>query len=59
MPGKPVGLTYIALSLPERVIVEKYIWQGDRIENKEQSAQAALDLLYRYLSSLQAPTSNF
>ena len=53
MPGKPVGLTYVGLATAERVIVEKYIWQGDRIANKEQSAQAALDLLYRYLSKLQ------
>ncbi|MBI5032678.1 MAG: CinA family protein [Chloroflexi bacterium] len=55
MPGKPIGLTYIGLSVPERVIVEKYIWQGDRIANKEQSAEAALDLLYRYLSKFQIP----
>jgi len=48
-PEKPVGLTYIGLATPERVIVEKYIWQGNRLENKAQSAQAALELLYRYL----------
>lgn len=58
MPGKPVGLTYIGLSVPERVIIEKYIWHGDRIANKEQSAQAALDLLYRYLSKSPNPTFN-
>jgi PncC family amidohydrolase len=53
MPGKPVGLTYIALSNQDHVVVEKHIWQGDRIRNKEQSAEAALILLYRYLSKLQ------
>ena len=52
MPGKPIGLTYIGLATQDRVIVEKYIWQGDRIANKEQSAEAALDLLYRYLTAL-------
>ena len=52
MPGKPVGLTFIGLSVPERVIIEKYIWQGDRIANKEQSAQAALNLLYQFLTKL-------
>jgi len=50
MPGKPVGLTYIGLATPERVIVEKHLWQGNRLQNKESSAQAALDLLYRYLT---------
>ena len=50
MPGKPVGLTYIGLSVPEHVIIEKYIWQGDRVSNKEQSAEAALNLLFQYLS---------
>lgn len=50
MPGKPVGLTYIGLATPERVIVEKHLWQGNRLQNKEASAEAALDLLYRYLT---------
>ncbi len=54
MPGKPVGLTYIGLATPERVIVEKHLWQGNRLQNKEASAEAALDLLYRYL--IQHPT---
>ncbi len=49
-PEKPVGLTYIGLATPARVIVEKYIWQGDRRQNKEQSAEAALKMLYDFLS---------
>ena len=49
-PDKPVGLVYIALADAHDVIVEKHIWRGDRLQNKEQSAQAALELLYRYLS---------
>jgi nicotinamide-nucleotide amidase len=57
MPEKPVGLTYIGLATPERVIVEKHIWQGDRLQNKEQSAEAALDLLYRYLSEFKNQNS--
>lgn len=59
MPGKPVGLTYIGLVTADRGIVEKYIWQGNRVANKEQSAQAALNLLYRHLSNFQFPISNF
>lgn len=42
---KPVGLTWIAVVSPDGERVERYIWSGDRIENKESSAAAALDLL--------------
>lgn len=47
---KPVGLVYIALADAHKVIVERHVWQGDRLHNKERSAQAALELLYRYLT---------
>lgn len=50
-PDKPVGLTYFALATENAVIVEKHIWKGSRVEIKEQSAQAALELVYRYLSA--------
>jgi PncC family amidohydrolase len=53
-PGKPVGLTYIHLSAHEAEWSERHIWQGDREANKAQSAEAALDLLRRYLE--RAPT---
>jgi len=49
-PDKPVGLVYIALADANDVIVERHVWSGKRLQNKEQSAQAALELLYRYLS---------
>lgn len=52
MPNKPVGLTYIALTSARDEIVERYVWPGNRIENKEQSAEAALALLKRYLDRL-------
>ena len=48
-PDKPVGLVYIALADVHDVIVERHVWSGDRLQNKEQSAQAVLELLYRYL----------
>ena len=48
-PEKPVGLTYIALAAPDIEIVERYVWSGDRRENKACSAEAVLDLLRRYL----------
>jgi PncC family amidohydrolase len=48
-PEKPVGLVYIALAAPDGEWVERRVWDGDRWENKERSAEAALDLLRRYL----------
>jgi PncC family amidohydrolase len=45
LPGKPVGLTWIAISGREDETAEQYIWQGDRQQNKLQSAEAALALL--------------
>ena len=50
-PEKPVGLVYLALADARTVIVERHIWCGNRVQNKEQSAQAALELLHRYLSN--------
>lgn len=48
-PQKPVGLTFVALSTPTIEQCERYVRQGSRWENKEQSAEAALRLLHRYL----------
>ncbi len=48
-PEKPVGLVYLALADADDVIVERHLWSGDRVRNKEQSAQAALELLCRHL----------
>jgi PncC family amidohydrolase len=49
MPEKPVGLVYIALATPDGEWVERQVWTGNRLENKEHSAEAALGLLWRYL----------
>ncbi len=48
-PDKPVGLVYVALATPDGEWVERHVWDGDRQENKARSAEAALDLLRRYL----------
>jgi len=48
---KPVGLTEIGLSVPDYDQAWEYIWQGDRLKNKEQSAQQALQLLVDFLRS--------
>lgn len=49
LPGKPVGLVWIGLSAPGEERAWKYIWNGDRLENKEFSAQQALWLVLDYL----------
>lgn len=46
---KPVGLTYVALSTPDGEWGDRYVWSGNRWGNKSRSAEAALDLLLRYL----------
>jgi PncC family amidohydrolase len=49
LPDKPVGLTYVALSAGDDGICKRHVWQGDRLENKEQSVEAAFQLLLTYL----------
>jgi nicotinamide-nucleotide amidase len=48
---KPVGLTYIGLSAPGSDRVVRFVWTGDRESNKSASADAALQLLYDYLTA--------
>jgi nicotinamide-nucleotide amidase len=46
---KPVGLTYIGLCSARGELWRKYIWKGDRRQNREQAARAALELLKEHL----------
>ena len=48
---KPVGLTYIGLASPRGELWRRYIWKGNRRQNREQSARAALELLKEHLAS--------
>lgn len=50
MPGKPVGLVWVGLSMPGYDGARHFIGQGNRLENKEFSADKALQWL---LSALQ------
>ena len=50
--GKPVGLFYIALSHQEAILSQRYIFKGDREQNKRQAAEAALGWLKEYLLGL-------
>lgn len=51
-PEKPVGLAYIALAAEEEVRCERHIWNGDRLQNKAQSAKVTLEMLIAYLKTL-------
>jgi PncC family amidohydrolase len=46
---KPIGLTWAGLSTFDHEEARKYVWEGDRLKNKEESADATLQLLVDYL----------
>lgn len=46
---KPVGLVWIGISAANYERAHRYLWQGNRLENKESSAHEALVLLLDYL----------
>ena len=48
-PSKPVGLVYVALSTYNKTDVRKYLFTGNRLQNKESACNQALLLLYDYL----------
>ncbi|MEJ2637654.1 MAG: competence/damage-inducible protein A [Calditrichia bacterium] len=50
--AKPVGLVYVGLAAPSRVIAKKFQLSKDRHVNKERAAQAALELVRRWLLKL-------
>ena len=47
---KPVGLVYIAVSKNEGTNVKKFLFKGDRLQNKESTCNAALNMLYEHLT---------
>lgn len=49
MPDKPVGTTWIGLSTNEGDWARKFVWDGDRAQNKALSADAALQFVIDYL----------
>jgi PncC family amidohydrolase len=50
LPDKPVGTTWIGLSVQEGERARVYCFDGDRLQNKSSSADAALHLLLDYLN---------
>lgn len=51
---KPVGLTWIGLSAADVDEAWRFIWDGDRLQVKEDSAEQALQLLVDYLNAEDA-----
>jgi len=49
LPDKPVGTTWIGLSTTAGDWARRFVWDGDRLQNKALSADAALELLKDYL----------
>ena len=54
LPEKPVGATWIGLVTPDGERAEVFYWKGNRRENKEQSAQAALKMVTEFLQKSQS-----
>ncbi|MFQ5996232.1 MAG: CinA family protein [Dehalococcoidales bacterium] len=52
-PGKPMGLFYLGLSHQGGTYSRKHDFQGDREQNKQSAAEAALGWLKEYLESLK------
>jgi len=52
-PGKPVGLFYIGLSHKDGTFSRKHNFQGEREQNKQSAAEAALRWLKEYLLGLK------
>jgi nicotinamide-nucleotide amidase len=47
---KPVGLVYITLSTKDETFIKKFQFSGTRLENKDSTCNAALQILYDYLT---------
>ena len=47
---KPVGLVYIAISTFKNTEVKKFLFSGNRLQNKESTCNAALTMLLDYLT---------
>ncbi len=48
-PEKPVGLTWFGLSTDKGEWARHFIWDGDRLQNKHHSSEAALQFVLDYL----------
>ena len=46
---KPVGLVYVGIATRDDVVVKRFLFSGNRLQNKEQACDAALSLLLEML----------
>jgi nicotinamide-nucleotide amidase len=53
-PGKPVGLFYLGLAHHGKVFSQRHEFHGDREQNKQCAAEAALRWLQEYLTGLES-----
>jgi len=51
-PQKPVGLTWIGLSSQDYESARQFMWQGDRLVVKQQTAKQALRILLDFLNRI-------
>lgn len=52
-PAKPVGLTFIALSTKKRIVCQKFVFKGNRLNIKSQAVTQAFQLFLKLISSPQ------
>ena len=57
-PEKPVGTVWIGMSAQDGNWAWHFCWSGNRLKNKEDSAQAALQLVVYYLQG-RLPSTNW
>lgn len=48
-PDKPVGAVWVGLATPGGEEARHFVWDGDRIQNKSLSSEAALQFILDYL----------
>lgn len=56
LPEKPVGTVWVGMSAVEGDWAWRFQWPGDRIQNKEDSARAALKLVLQYFQNELPPS---
>ncbi len=49
LPGKPIGFTWLGLSTKDGEWARNFMWDGERIKNKQLSSEAALQFVMDYL----------
>ncbi|MEM9953432.1 MAG: CinA family protein [Chloroflexota bacterium] len=49
-PEKPVGLVYIGIQYREQIAVRRFVWDGNRIENKIHSVNMALEMIQAFVT---------